>query len=164
MALRTRKPTKPIAETLEEEEDKKPAPKANRRKTVAGAAVLSEKVCLNPPYAFLAMDICHILFQLAKERLITIYRLHRGVTRHYRKQATRNLQVNQIGVLALHPMRSLSCQRALHHERQVTAEYVHFKRSQNPRATPMANANFELAGTIEWTDCYVSATWYSPKC
>jgi histone deacetylase HOS3 len=46
MALRTRKPTKPIAETVEEEEDKKPAPKTSRRKTVAGAAVLAEKVCL----------------------------------------------------------------------------------------------------------------------
>lgn len=44
MALRTRKPTKPIAEAVEEEEDKKPAPKTNRRKTVAGATVLAEKV------------------------------------------------------------------------------------------------------------------------
>jgi hypothetical protein len=47
MALRTRKPAKPIVETVEEDDDKKPAPKANRRKTVAGAAaVLGDRVRL----------------------------------------------------------------------------------------------------------------------
>ena len=46
MALRTRKPAKPIVETVEEDDDNKPAPKANRRKTVAGAAVLSSRVRL----------------------------------------------------------------------------------------------------------------------
>ncbi|PVH83462.1 Arginase/deacetylase [Cadophora sp. DSE1049] len=40
MALRTRKPAKPLAESIEEDE-KKPAAKTNRRKTVAGAAVLA---------------------------------------------------------------------------------------------------------------------------
>jgi histone deacetylase HOS3 len=45
MALRTRKPAKPLVETVEED-DKKPAAKSNRRKTVAGAAIISaEKVC-----------------------------------------------------------------------------------------------------------------------
>lgn len=47
MALRTRKPAKPVVETVEEDDDPKPAPKANRRKTVAGAAVLAGRVCLN---------------------------------------------------------------------------------------------------------------------
>jgi hypothetical protein len=118
MALRTRKPTKPIAETLEEEEDKKPAPKASRRKTVAGAAVLADKVCLN------YFSICHVLFQSVKERLIAIYRLHLGATRHCRMEATRNLQFNQIDVLALYLTLSPLCRRALHRERQVIAEYV----------------------------------------
>lgn len=40
MALRTRKPAKPLVESVEEDE-RKPAAKANRRKTVAGAAVLA---------------------------------------------------------------------------------------------------------------------------
>jgi len=40
MALRTRKPAKPLVESAEEDE-KKPAAKTNRRKTVAGAAVLA---------------------------------------------------------------------------------------------------------------------------
>ncbi|KAK0124818.1 hypothetical protein ONS96_008699 [Cadophora gregata f. sp. sojae] len=40
MALRTRKPAKPLAESAEEDE-KKAAAKTNRRKTVAGAAVLA---------------------------------------------------------------------------------------------------------------------------
>lgn len=40
MALRTRKPAKPLVESVEEDE-KKPAAKTNRRKTVAGAAVLA---------------------------------------------------------------------------------------------------------------------------
>ena len=45
MALRIRKPAKPLVETVEEDEVKKPAIKTNRRKTVAGAAVLAaEKV------------------------------------------------------------------------------------------------------------------------
>ena len=47
MALRTRKPAKPIVETVEEDDDRKPAPKANCRKTVAGATVLGDKVRLN---------------------------------------------------------------------------------------------------------------------
>jgi hypothetical protein len=45
MALRTRKPAKPMVETVQEDDAKKPASKANRRKTVAGAAVIAaEKV------------------------------------------------------------------------------------------------------------------------
>ena len=45
MALRVRKPAKPVIDIVEEDEDKKPASKTNRRKTVAGAAVLAtEKV------------------------------------------------------------------------------------------------------------------------
>jgi histone deacetylase HOS3 len=45
MALRVRKPAKPIVETVEEDEARKPAAKANRRKTVAGSAVVAaEKV------------------------------------------------------------------------------------------------------------------------
>ncbi|TVY46074.1 Histone deacetylase [Lachnellula occidentalis] len=43
MALRTRKPAKPIVETEEEDDGRKPAPKANRRKTVAGSAVIAGK-------------------------------------------------------------------------------------------------------------------------
>jgi histone deacetylase HOS3 len=47
MALRARKPAKPVIETVEEDEAKKPAVKASRRKTVAGAAVIAaEKVCI----------------------------------------------------------------------------------------------------------------------
>ena len=47
MALRVRKPPKPTIDTVEEDEAKKSAAKANRRKTVAGAAVLAaEKVFL----------------------------------------------------------------------------------------------------------------------
>lgn len=46
MALRARKAAKPSFETVDEDE-KKPAAKTNRRKTVAGAAVVAaEKVCL----------------------------------------------------------------------------------------------------------------------
>jgi histone deacetylase HOS3 len=48
MALRVRKPAKPVIESVEEDEPKKQpaAAKSNRRKTVAGAAVLAaEKVC-----------------------------------------------------------------------------------------------------------------------
>jgi histone deacetylase HOS3 len=47
MALRVRKPAKPLIESVEEDEPKKPsAAKTGRRKTVAGAAVLAaEKVC-----------------------------------------------------------------------------------------------------------------------
>jgi histone deacetylase HOS3 len=46
MALRTRKPAKPLVETVEEDDTKKPSSKTNRRKTVAGAAVIAaEKVC-----------------------------------------------------------------------------------------------------------------------
>jgi histone deacetylase HOS3 len=52
MALRVRKPAKPAIDTVEEDEVKKPAAKTNRRKTVAGAAVLAtDKVwflLLNP--------------------------------------------------------------------------------------------------------------------
>ncbi|KAG4431031.1 hypothetical protein IFR05_013489 [Cadophora sp. M221] len=40
MALRTRKPAKPLVESVEEDE-RKPAAKTNRRKTVAGAAILA---------------------------------------------------------------------------------------------------------------------------
>lgn len=51
MALRVRKPAKPLIESVEEDEPKKPAAaKASRRKTVAGAAVIAaEKVCSNFP-------------------------------------------------------------------------------------------------------------------
>lgn len=46
MALRVRKPAKPLVENPEEEEVRKPATKTNRRKTVAGAAIVAaEKVC-----------------------------------------------------------------------------------------------------------------------
>ena len=50
MALRVRKPAKPLIESVEEDEPKKPAAvvKTNRRKTVTGAAVLTaEKVCFH---------------------------------------------------------------------------------------------------------------------
>lgn len=49
MALRVRKPAKPLIESVEEDEPKKPAAKAGRRKTVAGAAVIAaERVCPIP--------------------------------------------------------------------------------------------------------------------
>lgn len=41
MALRVRKPAKPSIETVEEDEARKPVSKTNRRKTVAGAAVIA---------------------------------------------------------------------------------------------------------------------------
>jgi hypothetical protein len=61
MALRARKPAKPLVESIEEDEAKKPAAKANRRKTVAGAAILAaEKVLLHSS-----------ITKLSKSRMLT---------------------------------------------------------------------------------------------
>ncbi|KAK2623507.1 hypothetical protein QTJ16_007061 [Diplocarpon rosae] len=47
MALRARKPAKPLLESEEEDVVKKAAPKANRRKTVAGAAALAANTAVS---------------------------------------------------------------------------------------------------------------------
>lgn len=119
MALRTRKPAKPIVETEEEDDDKKPAPKANRRKTVAGSAVLAGKVCFSQPFlaivrpfylrapkspGFLGLygvaqhnaQNATLSCPCAKSKLIVKFRLRRGVRQLC--QPTQNLRVNQAGV------------------------------------------------------------------
>lgn len=52
MALRVRKPSKALTESIEEDQNKRPAAKASRRKTVAGAAVSGvEKVWIPFPHS-----------------------------------------------------------------------------------------------------------------
>ena len=60
MALRTRKPAKPMVETVQEDAAKKPASKANRRKTVAGAAVIAAEKVLYRSHLSWVLMLIHI--------------------------------------------------------------------------------------------------------
>jgi len=108
MALRTRKPAKPLVETVDEDDGKKPAAKANRRKTVAGAAVIAaEKVMLRDSQGNYAN---------------TAFRLFPGAQLLCLSQAIQSRRINQAGVSALFPTPDLLPQK--HQCQMVTTGFL----------------------------------------
>jgi histone deacetylase HOS3 len=107
MALRARKPAKPLVETVEEDDAKKPAAKTNRRKTVAGAAIIAaEKVCF--------------VLKIQGRYADTAFRPFLGAQLRYSSQAIQSQRINQADDSASFPTQDLLRQK--HHYQTGTAE------------------------------------------
>jgi len=74
MALRTRKPAKQLVDSTDEDEVKKPAAKANRRKTVAGpAALATEKVNYFSSFTEAILGLCCYIYFVYDMHQLLIY-------------------------------------------------------------------------------------------
>jgi hypothetical protein len=103
MALRTRKPAKPLVETVEGDDAKKPAAKVNRRKTVAGAAVIAaEKVCSPQISLFRGVTANNACRPFLGAQLLC------------RSRVIQSQRINQAGVSALFPTQDLLRQKHLY--------------------------------------------------
>jgi histone deacetylase HOS3 len=107
MALRARKPAKPLVETVEEDDAKKPVAKTNRRKTVAGAAIIAaEKVCF--------------VLKIQGRYADTAFRPFPGAQLRYPSQAIQGQRINQADDSASFPTQDLLRQK--HHYQTGTTE------------------------------------------